>query len=677
MAQEVFCYSFRFCCDPGFHEEAELDALHRFVQEAHIDDVMVFANVQEINTGHMTFAEQDGYLALMRRVRDTLSDTGATLSMNHWHSLMHGDGGKKLKQGQAFRLMVDPVGRESSLCCCPRGEEWQAYLCGLYARYAALGPNVLWVEDDFRFHNHEPLLWGGCFCDDCMRHFSEMAGEPLTRERFVRGVLASGEVHPYRKIWLDSCRETLIAVAARLERAVHAVCAQTRLGLMSSTPFAHAAEGRDWMRLMHAFAGDKRPVSRIHLPGYTESAPWEYQKNFNMVSMCNRAFLPPETQVYPELENFPYSRYVKSRRFTRFQLLSAVPLDLAGMTIDLFDLNGNGIVWEEGYEHVLSGAKPFLNRITELGVMGWRKCGVCVLVSQDAAYTLHTAQGCSMEELYPQEVFFAGLLPAMGVPFYMETNAELTGEIVAVSGQYLRCLNVERVRALFENNVLLLTGDAVETLLSMGLGALAGIIGAEWLKQDSGAYTYEQAEDEERYAGRAQGRASLTLLGSDVLNVRYEESASVRVLSGMYDSYRKRVCHAQAMVNERVFIYPFGHFEHPLEIPRMLLTTLRRDLLVHTLQKTGRVKYPIVSGAPYVEPYVTRHAGKEALYLVNASLDDAQEMRLTNLPAGHAHAVPSNAPECDIELKVGEPLALVLPAMESLLIVYDEGGEGQ
>ena len=54
--------------------------------------------------------------------------------------------------------------------------------------------------------------------------------------------------------------------------------------------------------------------------------------------MLTRAMLPSETEVYPELENFPFSLFSKSRRFTRFQLLSALPLDLAGITIDLYDL---------------------------------------------------------------------------------------------------------------------------------------------------------------------------------------------------------------------------------------------------------------------------------------------------------------------------------------------------
>lgn len=62
---DAFRYIFRFCCDPGFNDEAEIRALEQYVRQARIDDVAVFANVEEINTGHMTLQEQEVYLRLM------------------------------------------------------------------------------------------------------------------------------------------------------------------------------------------------------------------------------------------------------------------------------------------------------------------------------------------------------------------------------------------------------------------------------------------------------------------------------------------------------------------------------------------------------------------------------------------------------------------------------------
>ena len=176
MKKDPFQYIFRFCCDPGFNDAEEIPALLRYVDEADIDDVAVFANVEEINTGHMSFDEQDVYLAMMRKISALLAEKGVTMSVNQWHSVMHADLGKTLRPEQNFRPMVDVEGNEAKLCVCPLCGEWQKYIARLYARYAELEPSILWVEDDFRLHNHEPLVWGGCFCVEHMMLYSARAG---------------------------------------------------------------------------------------------------------------------------------------------------------------------------------------------------------------------------------------------------------------------------------------------------------------------------------------------------------------------------------------------------------------------------------------------------------------------------------------------------------------------
>ena len=275
----------------------------------------------------------------------------------------------------------------------------------------------------------------------------------------------------------------MLSAASAIGQAVRQASATTKVGLMSSVPHVHAAEGRDWHALLRALAAGLPPVDRIHLPGYQEQAPGAYLAGLNRVALLNRAFLPRETEVYPELENFPYSLFSKSRRFTRFQLLSALVLNLAGITIDLYDLNGNGIVWEDGYQDMLRDVKPFLNRLTALGVFAGERRGVHVLCSPDSSYTLHTTRGASMEELYPRETFFAQLLPALGIPAAYCLSPDLSGQVVAASGQVLRNWSAETLNRLFARNFFILDGDALWALLDMGLGHLAGVESARWLTQ--------------------------------------------------------------------------------------------------------------------------------------------------------------------------------------------------
>lgn len=676
MSKDAFCYTFRFCCDPGFNDRSESEALLRFIDEALIDDVAVFVNVEELNTGHMDEGEQEVYLSLMRELKPRMEQKGVTLSVNHWHSIMHADLGKHLRENQHFRRMVDVDGREAELCVCPMDEAWRKYIAEVYARYAELQPEIVWVEDDFRYHNHDPLHWGGCFCEEHMKLYSALAGKPLTREEFIAGVLQSGEPHPYRRIWLDVCSDVLCETASRIEKAVHGIAPQTRVGLMSSAPQIHAAEGREWHRLLKALAGANKPVDRIHLPGYTEGAAWNYLQNFNMVAMACRAFLPLETKVYPELENYPYSRFAKSRSFTRFQLLAGMPLDMAGITIDLYDLNGNGIVWEEGYQRTLCETKPYMNRLTELGIFHKEKRGVCVMVNERAAYSLHTAAGKDMEELYPHEVFFAGLLPAMGIPFRYCTEAEVCGETVAVSGQYLRGLTQEQVRHLFDYNFVILTGDAAVVLTELELGALAGIECCTWHCQNEGDYAYEQVVNGRTYCGIPVARASAVISCSDVLEVEYSANVKTSSYTAFYDSYRRYAFAGQTVVNGRVLIYPFGRFAQPLDIPQMLLNSVRQAIFQEIL---GPVlpKLPLVEKSPYLEPYCTVSEEKLCLYLVNGSSDAAEAVQLNmgGLKPDHITVIPSLGEESTMDCIIENgrcTLPINIPSMEAVLLIFSE-----
>lgn len=678
MKKDPFQYIFRFCCDPGFNDETEIPALLRYVDEARIDDVAVFANVEEINTGHMTADEQEQYLAMMRKISALLAEKDVTVSVNQWHSVMHADLGKALRPGQPFRRMVDMAGNEAALCVCPLCGEWQRYIAGIYARYAALEPSILWVEDDFRLHNHDPLVWGGCFCDEHMKRYSARAGRPLTRAEFVAGVLRPGKPHPYRKIWLEEARETMLSAARVIARAVRAVSAETKVGLMSSAPHVHAAEGRDWHALLRTLAAGQPPVDRIHLPGYQENSPARYLHGFNMVSMLTRAMLPPETEVYPELENFPFGLFSKSRRFTRFQLLSALPLNLAGITLDLYDLNGNGIVWEEEYQTMLRETKPYLNALTESGVFRGEQQGVRVLFCPDSAQTLYTKTGASMEELYPHESFFAALLPALGVPYRYCDEISFTGQIAAAGGQVLRNWSEEALEHLFQNNFVILNADALSVLCERGLGHLAGVESVCWLRQNSGVYAYEQVTNGKRYCGRENARASAVISCSDAIEVTYLPGAEVCEYTALFDSFRRRTAGGQTVVNGRVLIYPFGNFESPTAMPPMLLNSMRQAVL-HDVLRTAGAPFPLVQGAAYLEPYCFLQNGELALYLVNGSADEVPAVRLWMREAPAAGTIGAWRSDAPAPVKAacragqdGLTIDLAVPGMETLLLRLPE-----
>jgi hypothetical protein len=628
-----YSYILRFGLEPGFHVEERLESLVSFCKVAKIDDVMFFVNQEEINQGHLTFEETEPWLDLIAKGKEMLAPIGVTTSINPWITLLHTDRGRTLRQGQNFTLMVDPTGRRATAVACPICPEFQKYIVEMYARYAAVNPHMLWVEDDFRLHNHAPLTWGGCFCDLHMAEFSRRAGRTLTREEFVKGLLQPGKPHPFRKIWLDVAREQMVELASSIGSAVHAVSPSTIVGLMSSVPATHCAEGRDWAGVLGGLAGPNVPMAdRPHLPSYYDVTSQQYLKYFNYFSRLTQAVVPESTRIYPELENFPFSRFSKSYSFARFQIESSLALSPSGITLNIHGMMGNGVTPADSYASMLSGVKPFMEEVSKLGLPVKRQTGVKVLVDTKSSYTLHTSDGNGMAELYPAETFWSGYLSAFGIANTYSVDEIPSGEVVAISGQYLRNLDREVIEKLFEENYVLLTGEAASTLFEIGCGDLAGIKRAVRREMDSGYQAYEQICNGRVYCGLKEARVTAQVNTGDFLEIEYADQPSLITVAK--SPAGETVSPGMAVYGDKVFILPYFPSSAGSDA---LLTPVRQEVIQQWLVESLGSRSPFFAvGDPFISVYSYDLGDKVALLLTNASGDDYGEVRL-------------HAPGCSVE----------------------------
>ena len=182
-----FRYILRYYIDPGYDEDARITELINFCNDSCIKEVMLFFNPEEVNNGHITPGELADFIPMAKKIKAALKENGIALSLNPWATTLHSPRGRKLKPGQDFRLMVGETGHDNGVTVCPLCKNWLKYICDLWA-YAVkeLEPDAIWIEDDWRLHNHGRILgWGGCFCDEHLRLFSERAGVEVTREEVI------------------------------------------------------------------------------------------------------------------------------------------------------------------------------------------------------------------------------------------------------------------------------------------------------------------------------------------------------------------------------------------------------------------------------------------------------------------------------------------------------------
>lgn len=582
-----YVYSLRIGICPDFLAEEKFSQLEEFCAQAGINDVQFFINMEEVNDGHLTMEETRPWLEMLAGFLPRLKQRGITVSLNPWITTLHTDRGRTLKPGQNFTTMTDFRGRAAEAVACPLDPAFRQYIAGMYAEYAKLGFDVIWVEDDFRIHNHAPLEWGGCFCPLHMREFEKRLGHPITREEFVKRMTAPGEPTPERIVWLDTMRETMNDFARLLGDAVHQVAPNTRVALMSSAPQNHAIEGRSWETVLRNFSGGLRPLDRPHLPAYNEVSGRQYCLEFQRYSRLTAALLPPDTEKWPELDNLPHTRFSKSHAFSGLEMESTLALCAEGVTINIFDMIGNGIAPEEHNDRPLRELKPYLEGVRSLNAHTADEQGVCVLVNPDTVYTLHCAGGEGPGALMPWQTFWAEYLSALGIANRIGTEPR-PGETVALFGQVLRSMTPDQVRYLAAKHSLLLDGESAEILLEMGCGDLAGIKEVRWHSLNGGWQNYEQLEDGRELCGLPSARMSAQAIyeaveTGDYLEITYgipvEELTSLRRPRGQKAG--PGVCRVG-----NILVFPYGHMKASYQ---MLLNPVRQALFSELLPGTAQI----------------------------------------------------------------------------------------
>lgn len=619
----TYQYSLRFAIDPYNWNVEREDKLIKFCKEARIDNVVFFINPEELNQGHPTVKQiKEHWLPVIEKVSKRLEQDHVTTSLNPWTTLMHSDRGHQISPELGFGTMVDYLGNQAKSIACPKDPKWIEYITAVYAEYAKLQPKELWLEDDFRHYNHTPIKLA-CFCDRHMKIYSEMLDRPVQREEFVEKVLQTGEPTPERIVYLGVARSEMKQAAHAIQKAVEKVSPKTRLGLMSSFPEWHAVEGRDWDGLFDNLSGNHRRVSRPHLPAYNEVSPLQYSRVFERYTRVTTELVGNHSDVYPELESYMYSPFVKSKTFTKLQVESTQMVGATGILLNLFDMMGNGIDESYDYANLLAQSKDMMNWGVQHRLDVNHLDGVKVLFSQDASFNIKTTEGTNPEELLPKEYSWLSLLGTLGIackPEKWTIKSHLKGETLAISGQFLNNLDDEQIEELMQNNVVLLDGESVQILFERS--DLRKLIGAEKLELKKARTDYQSYEqvDGMTIDGIQNPRVTMLQHTGDYYQIQYDDSKPVEVLSNAYNEYAEKLGPVMTIVDGRTVILPMN--TDPKYGWESQYYSIKEQLLKHILNKTTDLDYVVDM------PGTKLTASSNEMVLSNFTIDDQDQIRI-------------------------------------------------
>ena len=607
-------YSLRFNLAPSLNFEKRMDALLNFCQEAEIDDVMFFIAPEELHTGHLTVEEAKRYVDVILRAKKILAELNITISLNPWVSFSHWDGGRTLREGQNFRTMVGSQGEKAQSVVCPLCENWRDYYKNLVEYYlTTLEPRIFWIEDDFRMTNHEPISVG-CFCDEHMKRFNEYLGTNYDRETFVKKIF---EDENARKAYLDVASGTVHDTLSDIISSIAPVVSETTIGLMTGGP--GKCEGRSFPKLFSVMEqnGLNKPYNRVCLYSYRQRGLQEYAWAINSLAMQVRALTGNSAYCVSEMENVPHSMYTKSAHYMRYQLLTTAPLGLVGDTFSIFEFNGNGAVNSARYAKVLREIKPYLSRLTRLDLKPEDMRGVRVLIQEKSCYTLKNANSFCDLDSYDSWLF--AYLEQIGIACSYTQNVEMKGEIVAVSGEVLRNFDKSQIRALFENNFVIITADNVSVLKDLDLLDLIDVKDFEVWKERTGKHSLEEwALDSEIY-GIERFRALAHYFCGDYYNIKYGNEPR-KTYTNLLD-HREEVVGSGICAVKNALIFPYANTYTELNLPISLICPLRERAI-----KTAILENEVVKDALfYVEEEnvcVYAFEKEDAFYFVFVNFSD-------------------------------------------------------
>ncbi len=229
-----------------------------------------------------------------------------------------------------YRKITLTDGREVHAFC-PLDDNFRRDLCDEFKGLAETGVDTILLEDDFTLTGGKTILDNlGCLCDEHLRLLSERLGENVMRDKLLP-YLTEGKSNKYREEYLRLMGETLLKIAGDIEKAVHSVAPDTRIGFSSNSASYHL-EGASAFQIAETLAGKNKPFVRLTAAPYWKNGP-SLNSTIETARMQCAWFTERGTDVMTEGDTYPRPRF----------LVSAAELEMYDMILRA-DGNSTGIL---------------------------------------------------------------------------------------------------------------------------------------------------------------------------------------------------------------------------------------------------------------------------------------------------------------------------------------------
>jgi len=376
--------------------------------------------------------------------RTALGEHG--IRVGWWHSLT-------LKTGPLdSQRIVNINGDVAPRSACPLDAKFQQRFAedvALVAKKA--NPYLIFFEDDYGLNCHNGYA---CFCDLHLEAFATRTGRRCTREQ-LRTVLLGDDAAAttLRLAWAEVHRDSLVAMAARVRRAVDRETPWIPIGSMQ--PGCADRDGDTTEAVARALAGSRhRPFVRLYGTSYSNDDPSTLPQNI-FHALYSKEHLPGDFIIYHESDTYPHNRFFMSAGKMRGLMVAAYSYGFDGSTFQVRQHLDEGNE-ECGYADMFTAERRRFDGLKRAA----KQCAPhgCGLIFDPLAFCKHA-----------DENHWVRAFAHFGIPYVTRES-----HVNALSGAQPNGLSDTGIQSLLRRG-LILDGEAALALCRRGFGNDLGV----------------------------------------------------------------------------------------------------------------------------------------------------------------------------------------------------------
>lgn len=405
---------------------------------------------------------------LKKRIAD-IKALGFTCGLNNLATLGHHEQYLDESFNGDYHHMTNIRGDECLGSFCPGDDNYKReYLGELYSLLVDTNPDHIWIDDDIRY-GHYPVGYG-CFCDDCIKKFGNIAGRNFTRGE-LESALGGNDLE-LRKKWLDFQSRKIVSVLEFLADTVYSKNENIKLGIMTGERYFEGFDFKLWAEALSQ-NGKHKIMWRPGGGAYNDINFDEFIIKANEIGRQTANLPEYVDEVQSEIESFPYHFLKKSPRSTVMESILYLAAGCNGTAYNILPnaFEGDSIFIADRLLDTMKKSLGFMKllsdtfkRGTALGFFdGWSIYGQAICDDFFTGYGGENAKLTGNGSDYSE-------LEIMGLPHSFEFNS---ASLYLLKGKQPLAFSDGELKHMLSKTVYL-DGGALKNLCDMGYGEYLG-----------------------------------------------------------------------------------------------------------------------------------------------------------------------------------------------------------